>query len=140
MRRHLVILLLVLMNLVACNQKQVTTNSGYDVIVVGGGPAGIGAALAAAETGARTVLIERDSVIGGTTVQAQVCDMGLFYAWKKQIIAGPAWDMVVKAVEAANGSLPDFSKQEHDKWMESCVHQRKGIQKLKEHIMKKSNV
>ena len=122
MRRHLVILLLVLMNLVACNQKQVTTNSGYDVIVVGGGPAGIGAALAAAETGARTVLIERDSVIGGTTVQAEVCDIGLFYAWKRQIIAGPAWDLVVKAVETAHGSLPDFSKQEPDKWMESCVH------------------
>jgi len=122
MKRHFVILLLVLMSLVACHQKQVANNSNYDVIVVGGGPAGIGAALAAAETGARTVLIERDSIIGGTTVQAEVCDIGLFYAWKKQIIAGPAWDLVVKAVEEAHGSLPDFSLQEPDKWMESCVH------------------
>lgn len=122
MRKHLVILLLVLLSLIACNQKQVSIDSGYDVIVVGGGPAGIGAALAAVETGARTVLIERDSIIGGTTVQAEVCDIGLFYAWKRQIIAGPAWDLVVKAVEAARGELPDFSKQEPDKWMESCVH------------------
>ena len=122
MKRHFVILLLVLMSLVACHQKQVANDSDYDVIVVGGGPAGIGAALAAAKTGARTVLIERDSIIGGTTVQAEVCDIGLFYAWKRQIIAGPAWDLVVKVVEEAHGELPDFSLQEPDKWMESCVH------------------
>ena len=42
----------------------------YDVAVVGGGPAGIGAALASAKTGAHTILIERDYRIGGTTVQA----------------------------------------------------------------------
>jgi hypothetical protein len=122
MRKHLVISLLVLLSLIACNPKQVSNDSDYDVIIVGGGPAGIGAALAAAETGARTMLIERDSIIGGTTVQAEVCNIGLFYAWKRQIIAGPAWDLVVKAVEAAHGELPDFSKQEPDKWMESCVH------------------
>ena len=121
MRKYLVILL-VMLSLVACNQKQVIIDSDYDVIVVGGGPAGIGAALAAAKTGARTVLIERDSIIGGTTVQAEVCDIGLFYAWKRQIIAGPAWDLVAKAVEEAHGELPDFSLQEPDKWMESCVH------------------
>ena len=94
----------------------------YDVVVVGGGPAGIGAALAAARVGAQTALVERDSRIGGTTVQAEVCDMGLFYAWRRQIIAGPVWDLVTEAVAAAHGKLPDFSKQEPDKWMESCVH------------------
>ena len=94
----------------------------YDLVVVGGGPAGIGAALAAAKVGASTVLIERDTRIGGTTVQAEVCDIGLFYAWRRQIIAGPAWEMVCEAVAEAGGSLPDFSKQEPDQWMESCVH------------------
>ena len=94
----------------------------YDVVVVGGGPAGIGAALAAAKTGAKTALIERDSRIGGTTVQAEVCDIDLFYAWRRQIIAGPVWDLVTRAVAEAHGTLPDFSKQEANKWEESCVH------------------
>ena len=39
----------------------------FDVAVVGGGPAGIGAALASAKTGAKTVLVERDARLGGTT-------------------------------------------------------------------------
>ncbi len=99
-----------------CGQRE-----SFDVVVVGGGPAGIGAALAAAESGAKTALIERDSRIGGTTVQARVCDIGLFYAWRQQIIAGPAWEMVKEAVAQGGGSLPDFSRQEYDKWMESCV-------------------
>lgn len=36
-----------------------------DVAVIGGGPAGVGAALSAARNGARTVLIEKESVLGG---------------------------------------------------------------------------
>lgn len=94
----------------------------YDVVVVGGGPAGIGAALAAAKVGAKVALVERDTRIGGTTVQAEIVDMGLFYAWRRQIIAGPVWDLVTEAVSEAGGSLPDFTRQVPDKWMESCVH------------------
>lgn len=43
-----------------------------DVIVVGGGPAGIGAALAAGRTGAKTVLIDRFGSLGG--IQTQGCN------------------------------------------------------------------
>lgn len=42
----------------------------YDVIVVGGGPAGIMAALASAKTGAKTLLIERLGLLGGTATNS----------------------------------------------------------------------
>lgn len=43
-----------------------------DVVVIGGGPSGIGAALGAARLGARTILLERHSIPGGMGTAALV--------------------------------------------------------------------
>jgi hypothetical protein len=43
----------------------VRVSQEYDVIVAGGGPAGIGAAVAAARSGARTLVIEQAGFLGG---------------------------------------------------------------------------
>ena len=45
--------------------RQLPLAGEYDVVVVGGGMAGIGAAVAAALSGCRTVLLERESALGG---------------------------------------------------------------------------
>lgn len=44
----------------------------YDVIVAGGGPAGIAAAVSAARTGAKTALIERYGILGGMLTAGHV--------------------------------------------------------------------
>ena len=44
--------------------KKLAVIGKYDVIVAGGGPAGFGAAVAAARKGCRTLLIERESALG----------------------------------------------------------------------------
>jgi hypothetical protein len=50
-------------------QKEIDVLQEVDVVVVGGGPAGIGAALASGRNGAKTVLIDRFGSLGGLQTQ-----------------------------------------------------------------------
>ncbi len=45
----------------------------YDVVVCGGGPAGVSAAVAAAQNGAKTLLIEGEGCLGGIWTAGQLC-------------------------------------------------------------------
>tara|TARA_B110000483_G_scaffold26207_1_gene31323 strand:+ start:3166 stop:4539 length:1374 start_codon:yes stop_codon:yes gene_type:complete len=81
-----------------------------DVLVVGGGSAGHVAAIQAGRMGAKTVLLERNSQLGGTTTTGGVNFPGLFHAWGKQYIAGIGWELVAKSVEIDGKELPNFSK------------------------------
>jgi hypothetical protein len=80
-----------------------------DVLVVGGGTAGTIAAIQAARAGARTLLVERGSQLGGTITVGGVSFPGLFHAWGKQIIAGIGWELVTETVAMDAGTLPDFT-------------------------------
>ena len=87
-----------------------------DVLVVGGGTAGTIAAIQAARAGAKTLLLERNSQLGGTTTTGGVSFPGLFDAWGKQVIAGIGWELVRESVELDGGKLPDFSKVPQRHW------------------------
>src|SRR5207302_7957586 len=50
-----------------------------DVLVVGGGPAGLGAAIGAAQGGARVVLAERYGFLGGNATAALVMPLMSFH-------------------------------------------------------------
>lgn len=80
-----------------------------DVLVAGGGTAGIIAGLQSAKAGAKTAILEKGGQLGGTMTTSGVDFPGLFYAWGKQIIGGIGWELVKKAVELNSDTLPDFS-------------------------------
>ena len=85
--------------------------SSYDVTVIGAGTAGVVAAIQSGLAGARTLLVEKSGMPGGTMTAAGIAFPGLFFAWKRQVIAGIGWELVTAAVRECGGTLPDFTRQ-----------------------------
>jgi len=88
----------------------------YDVIVLGGGTAGVVAAIQAGRAGARTLLVEKTGMLGGTMTNGGVNFPGLFHAWGRQVIAGIGWELVSRCVAEAGATLPDFTDYRRPHW------------------------
>lgn len=57
---------------VVTEKEEISVYGEYDVVVVGGGMAGVGAALAAAKGGAKTIVVENTSALGGIATMGLV--------------------------------------------------------------------
>jgi hypothetical protein len=96
-----------------------------DVLVVGGGPAGLGAALAAADAGADVILVERYGFLGGNATAALVMpwmsfhtrrpqpprlgDVGLFpsdHGEGEPVVAGKHVEVIDRLVKSDGAVLP----------------------------------
>lgn len=89
-----------------------------DVAVIGGGSAGCFAAISAANAGADTLLVEKYGALGGTITVCDVNFPGLFFAWGKQIIAGPCWDAITRLEKQGYCKIPEISYHPEKHWME----------------------
>ena len=92
-----------------------------DVVVIGGGTAGVFAAISAAKNGAKTMLIEKNSTLGGTVTTGGVNFPGLFFAWGKQIIDGPCWEAIKRTVQLGGAKLPEIQYQPERHWHEQIL-------------------
>lgn len=86
------------------------TDKSFDVVVVGGGPAGLVAAIQAGRAGGQTLLVEKTGMLGGTTTMAAVTAVSCFNAYRQQVIAGIGWELTCRALTEAGLPIPDFSQ------------------------------
>ncbi len=85
-------------------------DKNYDVVIAGGGPAGINAAIAAGRLGMKTMLVERYGFLGGMSTAALVYPWMTFHTENgKQVIKGIAQEIVDRLMEAGGspGHLRD---------------------------------
>ena len=100
------------MNTIVESARTIPVIAEPDVLVAGGGPAGIGAAVAAARNGAKVMLLERYGFLGGNLTIAMVNPMFTFHDVSgNQVIRGIAGELVDRLVRisASHGHVPDLT-------------------------------
>ncbi|MDR1468179.1 MAG: FAD-dependent oxidoreductase [Spirochaetaceae bacterium] len=86
------------------------TMSHYDVIVIGGGPAGAMAAIAAGRNGAKTLVVEQYGYLGGALTAGGTGPQMTYHAGGRQVIDGIPGEFVRRMIQEgfSPGHMEDF--------------------------------
>ncbi|CAN5340289.1 FAD-dependent oxidoreductase [soil metagenome] len=91
-------------------QRELEIIDHADVVVVGGGAGGVGAAISAARQGAKTILIERFGMLGGTwtsgllsAIMVNWSARGIFEEYRRKLAARGAWREIRESWEYWGG-------------------------------------
>ena len=98
--------------------KEIEAESAYDVIVAGGGMAGVSAAIAAARLGAKTLLLESTATLGGMGTSGLVNAFDGMADGEKALVGGIMREIVETLYE--QGGLASWQKP--DTWRKNLLH------------------
>ncbi|MFY1705506.1 FAD-dependent oxidoreductase [Micromonospora sp. WMMA1923] len=99
-------------------------NRCYDVIVVGGGPSGFIAAIAAARQGARTLLVEKYGFLGGMATSAALGPISPFHFGDEQVIQGIPQEFVDRMVSLGGSTGHLRTTNPHGSGAYLCFYDR----------------
>lgn len=83
-----------------------------DVLVAGGGPTGVAAALSAARCGARVLMVERMGFLGGSATAMQVPAFAPFSDRTRSIVRGIGWEVLTEMLGRTGRPIPDPHRYE----------------------------
>jgi hypothetical protein len=113
----------------------------FDVVIAGGGTAGVIAAIAAARQGAKTVLVESKGYVGGTAVEGGTALHSFYNLWKafpgvekRQLVKGIPAEMVDRLTD--RGGATGYTEMEkHYNYDSVCTAIDTEMYKLNAHEM-----
>lgn len=89
-------------------ERRTPVLGAYDVVIVGGGIAGVAAAVASARVGASTALVEKESALGGLATLGNVVKyLPLCDGAGNKVCGGLAEELGRLAVQEGGGEMPD---------------------------------
>lgn len=98
--------------------KEIDIAGEYDVIVVGGGPAGLAAAIASGREKAKTLLIEQFGYLGGTATASLMINLNGFRNQKEpdstQTVKGIAQEIVLELHKMDGLGKSPYEQKEYD--------------------------
>jgi FAD-dependent oxidoreductase family protein len=115
----------------------IKVHSESDVVVAGGGPSGLIAALASARAGAKTILVEQYGFLGGMATAASVGPFSPFHYDDQQITMGIPQELVERLM-AAGGStghlkcVPEYGSGSYMAYFDREVYKQVAFDMMRE--------
>lgn len=119
--------------------REIPMLPAVDVLVCGGGPAGVGAALAAARNGASTMIIDKEICLGGMSTAGLLNRLGPYHDQKEIILRGIPWEILRKLVDRGLAQEPIIC--EPKRWMDYwLVFDPEAMKRLLDELMQEAGV